>query len=408
MKTKHLGTVAIAAVLALWAPAARATNGMRMTGFGAVQDAMGGVGAALPLDASTIVTNPAGLSALERRVDLSGSWFGATVKYRATGAGSGRELESDRGAAPVPNFGLVLPSGWNDRLTLGLGGFVVAGLGVEYPADLYGGVTESSFMNLRLAPAASFRVTDRLSVGAAVNLTYATLRYEVGAGIGMVPRDTAGSFGAGATIGLQYRASDAVTLGAAYESHTWLQAFEFDVPPNAFMGTPAPGGTEKLDFDQPQSATAGVAVRPLEALVLAADVQWIRWSETNGAHLPEFDSDYTQTGGFPWNMRWKDQWVYKVGAELAATRTVKVRAGYNYGRMPLVAGAAFENLAYPAIAEHHLTAGLGVQLGRATVNLAGLYSPEARRSGANAEQLIASYETTMTQYAVDLGVGYRF
>ena len=70
-----------ALIVAASAVPALATNGMRMTGFGAVQNGMGGVGTALTLDSSTIVTNPAGLSDLDRRLDVSVTWFDPTVDY---------------------------------------------------------------------------------------------------------------------------------------------------------------------------------------------------------------------------------------------------------------------------------------------------------------------------------------
>lgn len=49
---------------------AHATNGMRMIGFGPVQDSMGGVSVGLPLDAASILTNPAGMSVLPGRIDF--------------------------------------------------------------------------------------------------------------------------------------------------------------------------------------------------------------------------------------------------------------------------------------------------------------------------------------------------
>jgi long-chain fatty acid transport protein len=55
--TRSLRLGIATAALAAAAPAA-ATNGMRMIGFGPVQNSMGGVSAAAPLDAATIVTNP--------------------------------------------------------------------------------------------------------------------------------------------------------------------------------------------------------------------------------------------------------------------------------------------------------------------------------------------------------------
>ncbi|GAB6270129.1 MAG: hypothetical protein STSR0002_28720 [Smithella sp.] len=46
------------------ATSAHATNGMRMIGFGPVQDSMGGVSVGVPLDAASVLTNPAGMSFL--------------------------------------------------------------------------------------------------------------------------------------------------------------------------------------------------------------------------------------------------------------------------------------------------------------------------------------------------------
>ena len=73
-----------AACIAAAAFPAHATNGMRMIGFGPAQVSMGGASAALPLDAASIITNPAGISELGRRIDFGASYFNPTVKYQAT------------------------------------------------------------------------------------------------------------------------------------------------------------------------------------------------------------------------------------------------------------------------------------------------------------------------------------
>lgn len=398
------------AVVALSATAASATNGMRMIGFGPVQDAMGGVSVAAPLDSATIVTNPAGLSALAPRSDLSGTLFAPTVKYEASGAASGRAIDSDRAASYIPTLGFVWPG--TADLTLGVAALGVAGMGVDYPVDLYGGKTFTSYTNMRVAPAVAYRVNDRISVGVTANLMYATMKYAVAGGSGMLPRDTEGSFGYGATVGLQYTPVDMLTLGLAYETKSAFQSFEWSIPSHTVQtpGGPftVPGGKEKLDFDQPQMATAGAALRPFAGLIVATDLEWINWSATNGKNQPSFDTNPQLTGASAWNMSWSDQWVVKVGAELAATKTLKLRAGYNYGKTPLDADRAFENIAFPAIAEHHFTAGAGYAFGGLAVNVAAVYSPEAKVSGANAGQGITSYSTKMSQLAFDLGASYRF
>jgi long-chain fatty acid transport protein len=129
-----------------------------------------------------------------------------------------------------------------------------------------------------------------------------------------------------------------------------------------------------------------------------------------GEDQPEYTNDtMTTTGSMPFNMDWSDQVVVKIGAEFQATKELKVRAGYNYGKMPLNEDRAFENVAFPAVSEHHFSLGAGYDIGALTVNVTGVYSPEASIEGANAAgQYIAAYESKMSQFAADLGIAYKF
>jgi long-chain fatty acid transport protein len=398
-------------------PPALATNGMRMIGFGPVQDSMGGASVALPLDAATVASNPAGLLSLGQRLDVGATYFAPSVKYEATQAGPGGSttagLSSNFGASYIPAIGYALPV--SDGFAAGVGVYGAAGMGVDYDKYLYGGVTKTSYLQARLTPGVAYRVAEGFTVGLTVNAMYAQMSYNVAGGMLMPERKTAGSFGIGAVLGLQYAVSPMVTLGAAYESESFFQDFKFDIPAHTQVVDPStgatfdfPAGTEKLAFDQPPVATIGVAVRPVSGLVLALDGGYIFWSQTNGKDKPKITGGEA-TGAMPFNMSWSDQAVVKVGAEYAATPDVKVRLGYNYGKSPLNADRAFENVAFPAIAEHHITAGVGVQLAKWTVNATAMYVPEAKLTGANlAEQGIASYTTKMSQLEFDLGAAYRF
>jgi long-chain fatty acid transport protein len=428
---KRFGFIATAMAVITVSPA-YATNGMRMIGFGAPQVSMGGTSAALSLDAASVVTNPAAITELGRRVDFGASYFNPSVSYQARevpglpqagmAVASTGKFDSNRGASPVPALGLVLPI--DDRLSFGIGAYGIAGMGVDFAQNLYGGVTYSSYSQMRFAPGVAYRVTDALSVGATANVMYANMGYAAAEGLLQVSHQAASAFGIGATIGAQLRAMKGLTFGAAYETKSWFQEFGFNVPAHQPLdpstGLPAvnqngqpvilPAGVDKVKFNQPSSATVGVAFAMLEPLTLAADVQWIRWSESNGQNLPEYSSDVTKTGAMPWNLNWDDQWVFKVGAQYRATRMLALRAGYNYGKMPLDPNRAFENIAFPAVAEHHITAGLGLDVtDRFAVNLSAMYVPEAKLSGSNPQQqLIASYQTKMSQVALDMAIGYRF
>jgi long-chain fatty acid transport protein len=399
---KILGILAGAALVT--ATPAHATNGMRMIGFGPVQNGMGGAGAAAPSDSSAVVSNPAGLSGVAPRVDLAVQAFMPTVKYTATYTPNGTNLfqagqTSDRPTDWLPTLGAVFRV--TPDLTLGVAALGTNGMGVDYEAGasgLYGAKTKSSYLNGRLAPAAAYRLGD-LSVGVALNLMYAQMGFDVfnPAFGGSAHFASASSLGYGATVGVTFTPVKELTVGASYETKSSFQDFEFTV-----------GGQKlKLGFDQPQSATVGIAVRPVEWLLLAVDGQWIDWSDIMGKNLPKFTSP-AGAGGF--NMNWDDQLVLKAGVEWKCRLhdPLKLRLGYDYGKSPVDPASAYEAILFPAIAEHHFTVGAGYELGKVTVNAAFVYSPEKKITGQNPNQGIVAYETKMSQTAFELGASYRF
>ncbi len=427
---KRLSFIAVLGYLVLALPAA-ATNGMRLTGFGPVQDSMGGVGVGATLDSCSGLTNPAGLVDLGPRLDVGGQFFKPTVDYSGaesplppgyTGAVIGQpnvQFNSTRGGSPIPaiaGVGRIAPD-----VAYGIGAFGVSGMGVDYGQNLYGGITTTSYLLARVAPSVSWRANDLIAVGFSLNLMAAQMKWDVASGFGQQLHDTATSPGIGGTIGVKITPNKTVSVGVAWESRSYFRDFSFDIPahngvdPATLQPVSFPAGTEKLSFDQPMVATVGAAVTPSDQLLLAADVEWINWADTNGANKPTYSTNPQTTGAMPWNLDWRNQWVFKVGAQVTPMPKLQVRAGYNYGMMPLRSGRAFENIAFPAIAEHHFSAGAGYDFSdKLSVNASGMYSPKATLSGANGSypaqggQAIQSYTTSMSQYALDLGVGYHF
>ena len=411
----------------LSAPAG-ATNGMRMTGFGPVQNSMGGTGVGATLDAASIVSNPAGMTELGGRIDFGATYFKPSVEYSATGIGpglvlkNGQTIQSDRGASPIPVLGVTLPLG--EQWFFGIGAYGVCGMGVDYPANLYSSTTYSAYAQMRFVPAVAYKFNDWLSAGVTANVMFGTTGWNVASAFGQAPHMAAESFGIGATIGLKITPIKPLSIGLAYETKSFFGDYRYNVDARANPLNPGgpllPGGVDKLTFNQPQVVTVGAALRPFEPVLVAADVEWINWSQTVGAHQPAYGQNDSQA--MPWNLNWKNQWVFKVGVELAPVSYLKIRAGWNYGKNPLDPGRAFENMAFPAVVEHHFTAGLGIDLSRSfTVNLGGMYAPRTSVSGANANppqgtpgyngpfgQGIASYTTSMSQFGIDGGIAYRF
>jgi long-chain fatty acid transport protein len=421
--TKRAALLTALASVAMAAPA-HATNGMRMIGFGPVQDSMGGVGVGATLDACSLLSNPAGIADLGQRMEVGGAFFKPNVKYSATGIAApfvnnaGQSLDSNRGGSPIPALAYVRPI--TDQISAGVGVFGVAGMGVDYATNLYSGRTYTSYLQARFTPGFSYKVHPMLSLGATANVMVAQMKYDVASGAGQALHDTATSLGIGGTFGAKFTPVKMVTLGIAYETKSSFQDFSFTVPsrPNPFDPSQTiPGGIDKLHFDQPQSFTVGASVSPIDRWLIAFDAQWINWAQTMGNGLPRYSTDPNATGAIPFDMNWHNQWVFKVGTQVVAAPGLTVRAGYNYGKMPLDPSRAFENLAFPAVVEHHITAGLGYDISdRLALNASALYAPSAKLQGTNASppppqgtgQGIQTYTTEMSQFEIDLGVAYRF
>jgi long-chain fatty acid transport protein len=384
---KILGILAGAAILA--ATPAHATNGMRMIGFGPVQNSMGGAAVAAPLDSATIVSNPAGLAELGQRFDLAAQAFAPTVKYSMSTPGPTISGSSDRPTDFLPTLGGVYRL--QDQVTLGFAALGTAGMGVDYKSDPAGDRLFSSYMNGRVAPAVAYKLNDQFAVGLALNLMYAQMEFQNSGS----PKFSGTSFGYGASIGVTYKPVDMVTIGAAYETKSFFQDFEDTV-----------GGAKiKVALDQPMVATLGFAVRPAKGLLIAVDGQWINWADVMGKDLPKLT---TPAGTSSFDMKWSDQIVAKIGAEyqLPALEALRLRAGYNYGAMPLDKNNVSPNMMFPAVAEHHVTVGAGYAAGKFDVNVAVMYSPEASVKAAAGPGV--TLESKMSQLAFELGGSYRF
>lgn len=387
----------IAVLMVLFAVSgAFATNGMRLIGFGPVQDSMGGASVGANLDAASVLTNPAGIQALGGRVDFGASYFNPTVKLEMGGS----EFTSDKQPSPIPALGFIIPL--NDSTSFGLGAYGVSGMGVDYNLQpLTMGLLHTSYSLMRFAPGVSYKVNDVVSVGATLNLSYAQMEYSMMSMVagGQIVNMGSSAFGYGATIGVTVKPVEMLTIGLAYETTSFFQDFKFNqYTSNA--GGADPGVSENtLEFNQPMNATAGLGIRPVEGLLVAFDVQWIRWSETNGNDLPEFIG-----GNF--DMQWDDQIVYKLGLQYQVVPMLAIRAGVNYGKMPLSESnneALMANMFFPAVSEWHFTAGAGIKLSETLcIDLGYMYSPEATVKTFNGG------ESSMTQYAMDIGIAYKY
>ncbi|MCX7738409.1 MAG: outer membrane protein transport protein [Hydrogenothermaceae bacterium] len=356
-----------------------ATNGDNMIGVTPASEAMGGLGVGMTVGSiDSIFRNPAWMNTEKNfTVSFGGILFMPTVKARAKDPMNGDTgyLSSRANLFTVPEVGIT--HRLNNNTVLGIAAYGVSGMGVDYrnkDPKLANMHTTLQFM--RIIPAISYQVNPNLSVGAGIDLAWASL--DLGA---FLPNGSGGyynaggghssSYGIGARLGVSYQL-DALSFGAVYQSPVSMKyKYVFDSNND--------GQFEDMKLQQPAEIAFGAGYKVLPNIQIGIDIRWIGWSKADG---------YKQ-------FKWKDQWVFAVGGEYQATGALKLRAGYNYAKSPIrsmnnlatcmsgdptpcnlnkISDFAqpfpdynvqwFNLIGFPAITEHHLTFGGSYQFTR--------------------------------------------
>jgi long-chain fatty acid transport protein len=231
------------------------------------------------------------------------------------------------------------------------------------------------FRVARVAPGAAWRVNDALSLGASLILTYSDLEQEIFPDTSFLGPTPASSFfgmklkgmdslDSGFKLGLMYKPSDRLSIGAAYTSQTDIEldggTLEADMSALG-LGKVTYNKVEMSGLNQPQELGLGVAYQYSHKLLLALELTWIDWSEAvrqsrlyaadpSNSAAPASIEQYT-------THNWRDQYVLSLGTVYDVNPNLSLRAGYNYGRNPIPS----EHLSplLNTIAEHHLTLGFG-------------------------------------------------
>ena len=141
---------------------------------------------------------------------------------------------------------------------------------------------------------------------------------------------------------------------------------------------------EQGDFDIPSNFSLGMAFKINDEWTIAADVQRILYGDVasisnwgpsvldpndlniNGSckgQSDDVDPKNCKLGGDDgMGFGWGDQTVYKVGINWDINREWSLRAGYNYGKLPMKdnerdGDQVLLNFLAPAVVEHHITLG---------------------------------------------------
>lgn len=299
--------------------------------------------AALAADATTLAANPAGMSGLPRthlaielvpaRLDLE---FDADDP--ATGTASTHHEDTLLGSAH-----LVQTAG---RLSWGFGVHSYLGFGFEFERDWAGSrmIQDARLRSLNLAPAISWRATDAVDVGLAVNAQLA--QAEVGLAVSndaSIYGPPAGlpdgrlqfdgdSWALGANLGVLYRPDAATRIGLAWTSGT-DHRFELDARASGLHPVPAAMlaavGAPRIEMDFPQQLLLSGVRQVTAATSISGSVAWQDWSSFGTARV--------EAGGFsaplfPHGL--DDTWHASVGVRRQLSPQWAIASGIAYDTDP--------------------------------------------------------------------------
>lgn len=329
-----------------------AGRGLLLNAVSAEALGMAGADIAVARDTAALNINPAGLT------QITGSAFDSYIEpFDAYGF---KHTDSLGNSGVIDNpFGAILAASYAKRLadhpdfTVGIGLFAQGGTSLGYESLLTSyGTRDALSANIgvfRFVTGFGYRVSDQLSVGAAVAASYARGNQKFFPGTSDAATEFYGlRFDSGSSVtpnaqaGIQYHPTPAWTIATAYTSKTKL---------------PLKGATATLNFESlglgrvrydkarldgialPQELDVGIAWRPDARWLLSVEYNWLDYSDALSAtRLRASNPDNASAPASldatsPQN--WRDQHVFAAGAAYQLDQRTILRAGFSVQNSPV-------------------------------------------------------------------------
>lgn len=345
-------------------------------------------GGAVAEDASSLYFNAASMSRLGTQFQAAGHVILPSFKFTDTastptgGGGDGGTT------ALVPNLYYVHQL--NQQISFGLGINAPFGLATEYDANWIGRyqALESEIINLNVNPAMAYKVNDKLSLGAGVNINYMDAKLTraidfagacyasvftgaLGLGAtaaiadGAARADCVGATGGpgnggndgsgkvegddisfGINLGLMYQFNDNTRLALAYRSeikHSLEGKAAFTVP-SVVSNTPLRNATFRgaftsdslsADVDLPASFSMSGYHRFTDSkFAVMADATWTGWSSVPSLVIV-YDRPTTAGGPSELPLGFKNTWRLSLGLNYYHNKQLTLRTGFAWDESPV-------------------------------------------------------------------------
>ncbi len=381
---------------------------------------MGGVLSMLTGSPTAAYVNPASMTSL-RGTYFS---FGTTVtmpNFRFTEQGTGgSSTKMQTQALFPPNFCLIhtFDSGLGFGVTATIPYSIKTDWGVDWPGRRV--IASSELRGIVVTPMMAFRATRAVSIGCGLNIT--AFRYTRSARVGapaaqgnvegteQLQGDADAAYGFQA--GLLVVPDQVFSFGFVYKSRSRVSiengSVEYDWPADLLPGAALTTDKFSTSLTLPDKVHAGVSIRPFEALLLAGELEYVRWSSIDRVTISVGDP---ATKLIDDQEGWKDIVTAHIGAEFQLGE-VALRAGITLDRSPIPDAQMRPSI--PDGTRAAYTAGIGYAIGEGLTLDVALQSvvyddrtiTNAAVSSATGQPLNGTY--VMNATVVGLNVSYSW
>ncbi|MED7793101.1 outer membrane protein transport protein [Klebsiella aerogenes] len=295
--------------------------------IGTEDTALAGAGqAARAQDASTIVTNPAGMTRLPDHMFTGG--------LQALSGNIDYQLDNNRLKSPgnvmklTPNASGFYSQKITDELYAGIGLYGNYGLGIDYgnwAGDRL--IKNSTMAAMTLSPSLAYKLSDRVSVGASANINYGflTLTRTVD---GEDKKDRDHDWAMSYRLGLLMQLTDQTRAGLTWNSKT---DYDFSVKGKArFPNLP------NVEYSLPLSAQVRAPQQIMMSLVHDINRQWSVMGDLGWQDWSQFGAPQVTVAGqaLDKTSRMKDTWHTALGVQYRPTPDWRLNAGVAFDSSP--------------------------------------------------------------------------
>jgi len=292
---------------------------------------------------STIYYNPAGMTRLEGdQTAGSVTWIAPVAKFEGSNTVSGTRTSGNLGGDAIKDAAVgAAYAMWDYRPDLKFGVAITApfGLRSEYEDGWVGRyhAVESSITNINVTPSVAYRLTDKLSIGGGVQVSYVKARLtndiNMAAFMGAGQPDGRATIegddiGFGGDLGFLYEFTPQTRVGLNYRSQIKHELsgdanFTATTAQKNALGVNLRNTGASANLTTPDTVTLGVYHEISPQWAVMSDVQWTKWSNFKELRV-SYDSGRDDTVV---DESWNDTWFFSLGT----TYTMDEKSKFHFG-----------------------------------------------------------------------------